>query len=289
MTPLSALVLALAAALAAASAGPLPQMICNSTVITRDWGGDLHVNTTNSTCYIGDGVTITGSIFMGNGASLQTDGRVKINGEHGILGINAGFLNMFGHATVGKIDMYNGTGEAHVSLYGTEVGLGGLKLERSAGDMRLCGAKVDDVLEFKECAGSFFVSEDWWAIKGYWGCSRSVFTSDVKVEAITGDVWMKSAKILRGEFGIAKVEGKVSVKDVDFGKAKFELNRGEFTMDDVTGGQTDIKENMSGIKIWNSVFSKITCFDNAPGVGGYGNEFTLAYGQCAASDLMLKE
>lgn len=281
---------ALALAFAAASAvGPLPQMICNETVITRDWGGDLHVNATNSTCYIGDGVTITGSIFMGNGASLQTDGRVDIQGEHGILGINAGFLNMFGNAKVEKIDMYNGTGEAHVTLYGTQVGLGGLKLERSDGDMRLCGASVRDVFEFKECTGSLYVSEDWWAIKGYWGCSRTVFTSDVKVEAITGDVWMKSAKILRGEFGIAKVHGKVSIKDVDFGVAKFELNRGEFQLDDVTGGQTDIKENMNSVKIWNSVFSKITCFDNAPGVDGYGNEFTLPYGQCAASDLMLKE
>ncbi len=67
--------------------------------------------------------------------------------------------------------------------------------------------------------------------------------------------------------------------------SKIELNMGKLLIQSVTGGETEIKENVGGVEMYYSEFTKLNCLDNAPDVTGYSNDFGLVYGQCAKDEL----
>lgn len=257
-------------------------MNCSGT-ITADVDEDVYISG-GITCRMEGDVSVTGSVYMSDGANLQTRGTIAIKGAHGIQGVGAGWLELLDNTSVGKVDMLNGTSDSHVSVHGSTIGGGGLKVENCVGNLVICGATLNDVVEFKESKGSFVASANWWAVAGF-GCPSSEFESDIKIENITGDFFLSRANVRHGEFTAHLVQGRTIIEHVHMEEATFQLNKGEVRLNHVTTTMVDLKENQSGVKLWNSHFDFLDCKKNVPDVTGYGNTIKKARSQCVAPGL----
>lgn len=273
--------LALACALfALAASSPLPAVVndCGSG-ISGFHKGDLRVYN-GSTCYLTDGAVINGSILLKSGGNLHMRGRVTVNGRKGINGRGSGWVDSWGQVTVQQVDVFKGKWH---SFYDTRVQAGELKIEASKGDITLCGTYVSDVVENKENTGNFYAAPSLIAVKGWFGCTKSVFKRDVKVEFLKGSVDFRGQRVSPGELYVKGVTGRTTLEDVATRKLKVERNRGYLSMTRVSAHEAEIKQN-GQVGVSECDIDKIKCNMNA-NVESADNIFDVAEGQCKDSEM----
>lgn len=241
--------------------------------MSGDIDGDVRV--TGGTCTLHN-ANITGSVFISEGGNLAMSGKSSVKGGAGIVGASPGWVSIKGRAKLTKIDIFN---SSWIVVSGASFS-GEFKVEKTLGGVTICGSNVADVAEFSRVRGDVRVARDWWAVKKWFGCSRSKFGRDIKMNDGVGNVLFAGARMFDSEFSVKKQAGSVTLKNVDVHKIKLEAVEGRVLVQDITADEAELKENGGGVGLWSNEWGKVNCMGNWPGVEGEGNNAESAEGQC---------
>lgn len=266
---LATLVASLAAAVHAFTCrGPLPRS-------TRLIPSNVVVDA-GATCILRD-VAVTGSVLL-RGGNLVTQGQVNISGSltaHGqgtielfgrptILGVTSisawrGATTVGSNAKLGSVfvadtDVFEARGTMTslsvrttkaVRINGGRILLGGINVERSVGDVVMCGATISGGIQMLETTGSIIAATRR-------GCAMSKITGSIFILKGAGNVMLDNVNITRADLIVAEQKGNVFVRRSHLSDVGISAVTGNITLNNVnTDSDVSISGNLGSIRMLN--------------------------------------
>ena len=236
---------------------------------------DINVN--GGACVL-DGATVTGSVSVTGGGTLEAKGDTQINGSISVEGggdvvlrkvtvlgdvalKDAANLSIKSAANLGTVKAEN---SGAIAVNGT---VGDIESKQS-GQLKLCGANVTGGIGFIESTGQFVANATCGA--------ASTIGNGILVEKGIGNVRLIGATLADGGLNVVEQTGNVRVENSSLSDVSVEKTTGTVTLDAATADDVKLIELTGAVKIKDSTLtSDVEIKGNGAGVTINNSSFAL--------------